>query len=126
VYVWDFAEGMQMLRWFWDAATKVDPSARALEVPTVFSNVEDYWRPMQARHSRVGEYLTSLPASHREVIADVLRSSLPIALTGTIALTARAWSIRGRAVRAQDRLVPLPPEAGPTGLGQVLLNGDAS
>jgi SAM-dependent methyltransferase len=27
-YVWDYAEGMQMMRHFWDAATALDPSAR--------------------------------------------------------------------------------------------------
>ena len=25
-YVWDYAEGMQMMRWFWDAATDIDPA----------------------------------------------------------------------------------------------------
>jgi len=28
-YVWDYAEGMQLLRRFWDAAVVVDPAARA-------------------------------------------------------------------------------------------------
>ncbi len=31
IYVWDYAEGMQMLRYFWDAATALDPSARVLD-----------------------------------------------------------------------------------------------
>jgi SAM-dependent methyltransferase len=26
VYVWDYAEGMEFLRWFWDAVTELDPS----------------------------------------------------------------------------------------------------
>jgi SAM-dependent methyltransferase len=31
LYVWDYADGMQMLRAFWDAAVAVDPGARALD-----------------------------------------------------------------------------------------------
>lgn len=30
-YVWDYAEGMQMLRYFWDAAASLDPAAAALD-----------------------------------------------------------------------------------------------
>ena len=30
-YVWDYAEGMQMLRTFWDAAVALDPAAAALD-----------------------------------------------------------------------------------------------
>jgi len=28
-YVWDYAEGMEFLRWFWDALTELDPSQAA-------------------------------------------------------------------------------------------------
>lgn len=31
VYVWDYAEGMQAMRLFWDAAVAVDPTAAALD-----------------------------------------------------------------------------------------------
>jgi SAM-dependent methyltransferase len=30
-YVWDYAEGMQMLRYFWDAAVDLDPAAAGLD-----------------------------------------------------------------------------------------------
>jgi len=30
-YVWDYAEGMQLVRRFWDVAGRVDPAARALD-----------------------------------------------------------------------------------------------
>jgi SAM-dependent methyltransferase len=30
-YVWDYAEGMQMMRHFWDAASALDPGARELD-----------------------------------------------------------------------------------------------
>ena len=29
-YVWDYADGMQLLRGFWDAAVALDPGARVL------------------------------------------------------------------------------------------------
>ena len=31
VYVWDYAEGMEMIRAFWDAAIKIDPAAADLD-----------------------------------------------------------------------------------------------
>jgi SAM-dependent methyltransferase len=37
VYVWDYAEGMQMLRYFWDAARHLDPNARKLDEKVRFS-----------------------------------------------------------------------------------------
>jgi SAM-dependent methyltransferase len=35
-YVWDYAEGMQLIRRFWDAAVRVDPAARPLAEATRF------------------------------------------------------------------------------------------
>ena len=31
VYVWDYAEGMQLMRYFWDAAVALDPGAASLD-----------------------------------------------------------------------------------------------
>lgn len=31
IFVWDYADGMQMLRYFWDAAVELDPNARELD-----------------------------------------------------------------------------------------------
>ncbi len=36
-YVWDFAEGMQMWRYFWDAAIDLDPTAEELDPTRQFS-----------------------------------------------------------------------------------------
>jgi SAM-dependent methyltransferase len=30
-YVWDYTEGMQLMRWFWDAAAELDPGVRDLD-----------------------------------------------------------------------------------------------
>jgi SAM-dependent methyltransferase len=37
-YVWDYGEGMQLLRRFWDAAVEVDPAARARDEGARFEN----------------------------------------------------------------------------------------
>lgn len=36
-YVWDYSEGMEMMRYFWDAATELDPSAASLDEGTRFT-----------------------------------------------------------------------------------------
>jgi SAM-dependent methyltransferase len=36
-YVWDYAEGMQMMRHFWDAAAELDPRARELDEGSRFT-----------------------------------------------------------------------------------------
>jgi SAM-dependent methyltransferase len=30
-YVWDYADGMELMRWFWDAAAAIDPTAAELD-----------------------------------------------------------------------------------------------
>ena len=37
VYVWDYADKMQLMRYFWDAAAALDPAARALDEGRRFS-----------------------------------------------------------------------------------------
>jgi SAM-dependent methyltransferase len=36
-YVWDYAQGMELMRHFWDVATSLDPEAHALDEGTCFS-----------------------------------------------------------------------------------------
>ena len=40
-YVWDYARGMQMLRFFWDAAVDVDPAAETLDEARRFPLCEE-------------------------------------------------------------------------------------
>jgi SAM-dependent methyltransferase len=126
-YVWDYADGMQMLRHFWNAAREVDPTAaeldegvrfplchpRALEelwlkgglqdigvvpieVPTVFSNFDDYWLPFLGGQGPAPTYTSSLDEDERQRLGESLRARLPADGEGKIALTARAWAISGR------------------------------
>ena len=127
-YVWDYAEGMAMMRYFWDAATAIDGAAaeldearrfplcrpeplarlwadagldsvtvQAIEVPTVFTDFDDYWTPFLGGQGPAPGYAMSLTGEHRLALRDLLRVRLPSNPDGTIPLTARAWAVRGSA-----------------------------
>ena len=126
VYVWDYAEGMQFIRHFFDAATALDPKAaehdegprfpicrpealrqlfemtglkdveiRAIEIPTVFRNFDDYWNPFLAGVGPAPSYTVSLNEEHRSELRERIRAGLPINADGSISLSARAWAAKG-------------------------------
>ena len=72
-----------------------DVATRAIEIPTIFHDVEDYWQPFLAGGAPAPAYVQSLDEEHREALRAEIRSRLPIAADGTISLTARAWAVRG-------------------------------
>ncbi|MGE5829471.1 MAG: class I SAM-dependent methyltransferase [Micromonosporaceae bacterium] len=127
-YVWDYAGRMQLMRYFWDAATRLDPTAaeldegrrfsicqpdrlaalfqsagvtnvdtRAIEVPTVFADFDDYWTPFLGGQGPAPGYAMSLPPERRDRLREELRANLPAGSDGSIALVARAWAVRGTA-----------------------------
>jgi SAM-dependent methyltransferase len=126
-YVWDYADGMQMLRSFWDAAVALDPAARELDggrrfpicapmplaalmrealagvevrpidVPAVFRDLDDLWTPFLGGQGPAPSYVASLDEEARGALRERLRATLPAEADGSIALTARAWAARGRA-----------------------------
>ena len=124
-YVWDYAEGMRLMRHFWDVAAELDPAVAArdeaavfglcapdalaaafggfgevevtgITVPTVFADFADYWTPFLAGGAPAPEYVVSLDEERRTALREALRDRLPIQPDGTIPLTARAWAVRGR------------------------------
>ena len=126
-YVWDYAEGMQLIRRFWDAAAERDPAARDLDegsrfplcrpeplrelftaagladvaveevvVPTVFADFDDYWAPFLGGTGPAPAYAMSLAELDRAALRESLRARLPSEPDGSVHLTARAWSVRGR------------------------------
>jgi SAM-dependent methyltransferase len=130
--VWEYAEGMEMLRRFWDAAVTLDPAARrldegerfpvcspdgleeafrragsadvdvaALEIPTVFRDFDDYWRPFVGGPGPAPGYVAALTDARRQALAEQLDATLPRAADGTIRLTARAWAARARRPRGR-------------------------
>lgn len=125
-YLWDYANGMQMIRHFFDAAVALDPNAaeldegsrfpichpetlsdlfkfvglenvevRPINVPTVFRNFDDYWSPFLGGQGPAPTYAMSLDEEHRTALREKIRVSLPVEANGSIALTARAWAVRG-------------------------------
>ena len=126
-YVWDYAEGMQPIRRFWDAAVALDPAAaaldqgarlptaareplsaafvavgleavdvRSIEVPTVFSDFDDFWNPFLGGTGSAPGYVASLSEAARDALRDRLRMTMPTEPDGSIRLTARAWAARGQ------------------------------
>jgi SAM-dependent methyltransferase len=124
-YVWDYADGMQMLRRFWDAATAEDPAAaasdeggfsvcreggleqafaaaglddvrgQAVEVLTTFRDFDEYWTPFLGGQGSAPAYCATLSPDVRERIRARLQSTLTPEPDGTITLPARAWAARG-------------------------------
>lgn len=125
--VWDYSDGMEFLRVFWDEAVALDARATAfsegvrfplcrpdalhaafsrarledvtvstLTVPTRFATFDDYWEPFGAGVGPAPSYLTSLDPARRGELESRLRSRLARPGTGSIALSARAWAVRGR------------------------------
>jgi SAM-dependent methyltransferase len=129
-YVWDYAERMELMRHFWDAAVALDPAARpldegprfplcrpeplaqlfaeaglqrvearAIDVPTVFRDFDDYWQPFLGGQGPAPGYALSLDEPRRTALRERIRSRLPVGQDGSIHLMARAWAVRGEAAR---------------------------
>jgi hypothetical protein len=69
---------------------------RAIDVPTVFADFDDYWQPFLGGQGPAPAYCMSLAEEDRAALRERLRASLPVAEDGSIRLTARAWAVRGR------------------------------
>jgi SAM-dependent methyltransferase len=123
--VWDYADGMTMLRAFWDAALELDPDAPdesrtmrncspdelrdlwescglvdvetgALDVEASYSDFEDLWSPFLAGIGPAGDYCASLDTDRRAAVRESFFRRLGEP-TGPFTLTARAWFVQGRA-----------------------------
>jgi SAM-dependent methyltransferase len=68
----------------------------AIEVPTVFSDFEDFWRPFTLGAGPAPGYCMSLSTDARERLQAKLQNTLPRSPDGSITLMARAWAIKGR------------------------------
>jgi len=74
-----------------------DVDVRAIDVPTVFRDFDDFWSPFLGGQGPAPGYCMSLSEERRDALRDRVRASLPIKPDGSIALIARAWAVRGRA-----------------------------
>jgi SAM-dependent methyltransferase len=120
--VWDYGDGMQMLRTFWDAAVALDPDAtprderhmplcthgalaelwrmhglqdvdeQPLTIEMKFASFDDYWQPFLCGQGPAGVYVSSLAESARHALESRLHERLGD--TG-FRLEARAWAVSG-------------------------------
>jgi SAM-dependent methyltransferase len=74
-----------------------DVRCEPIEIPTVFSSFEDYWRPLLGGTGPAPSYVASLDADQRAALARRIEQALPRGPGEMIALTARAWAVRGTA-----------------------------
>jgi SAM-dependent methyltransferase len=104
--VWDYADGMEMLRAFWDEAVALDPASaakderhmpfcrrgeltalwagaglqnlaeEALTIETRFTSFDDFWVPFLERQGPAGAYTASLGSLRREALRVRLRKRL--------------------------------------------------
>jgi len=79
---------------FEDAGLK-DVAVRAIDVPTVFKDFDDYWTPFLGGQAPAPGYCMSLSEDRRAVLRERIRAGLPVNDDGSIHLTARAWAARG-------------------------------
>jgi SAM-dependent methyltransferase len=73
-----------------------DVSCGPIEIPMAFAGFDDYWQPLLGATGPAPAYVASLEEDRRIALARRLDASLPRGVDGTIALTARAWAVRGR------------------------------
>lgn len=122
--VWDYSDGMKMLRVFWDEAVAADPTAAArderrmplcrrgelaalwrdvglrdveeapLTIDMAFASFDDFWQPFLCGQGPAGVYVSTLPASGRDQLRARLRNRLGGAESG-LTMMARAWAVRG-------------------------------
>lgn len=104
--VWDYGDGMGMLRAFWDEAVALNPAAtpkdernmpfcrrgqlaalwreldlhdvveEPLTIETRFASFDDFWAPFLEKQGPAGAYTASLPAADREALKRRLRRRL--------------------------------------------------
>lgn len=131
LYVWDYADRMELMRHFWDAAVELEPAAlqfdegrrfpvcrpaplrelfercgltdvdvRAVDVPTLFRDFDEYWSPFLGGQGPAPGYAVSLSEQDRSRLRERIRSRLPRTADGSIRLVARAWAVRARVAAA--------------------------
>jgi SAM-dependent methyltransferase len=104
--VWDYGDGMEMLRLFWDEAVARDPGVgsrderhmplcrkgdlgrlwrahglsaveeKPIDIPLPFSSFDDYWQPFLGGQGPAGAYVKALSEADRAALERRLRSRL--------------------------------------------------
>lgn len=74
-------------------------AVKAIDIPTLFADFDDYWRPFLGGQGPAPAYAMALDETARARLRDRIREHLPTRVDGSIALTARAWAVRASAAR---------------------------
>lgn len=72
---------------------------RALDVPTPFRDVDDFWRPFLGGMGPAPGYVASLSEARREALRERVVAALPVAADGSVRLLGRSWAVRGEVAR---------------------------
>jgi hypothetical protein len=121
--VWDYGDGMEMLRVFWDETIQFDPAAApsdeahmplckrgelamlwqkagleerhdtSLSVSLRFESFDDYWEPFLLGQGPAGAYVAKLSPDRQHQLAARLRSRLG---DHPFEMQARAWAVKGK------------------------------
>jgi SAM-dependent methyltransferase len=67
---------------------------KPIDIPTQFTNFDDYWQPFLGGQGPAPAYAMSLDETARARLRDRIRERVPIGADGSISLTARAWATR--------------------------------
>jgi SAM-dependent methyltransferase len=86
---------LDRLEGLFDGAGLSGVESRAIDVPTIFRDFDDYWTPFLGGIGPAGVYVGSLDDDARTTLRERLRETLPIAADGSISLIARAHAVRG-------------------------------
>jgi hypothetical protein len=86
----------EAMRTLFEAGGLGSVETRAIEVPTLFRDFDDYWNPFLGGEAPAPRYCMSLSEPNRAALRERLRATLPAAADGSIPLVARAWAVRGR------------------------------
>jgi SAM-dependent methyltransferase len=70
-------------------------AVRAIDVPTVFRDFDDYWSPFLGGQGPAPGYVMALDEERRVRLRERIRAALPFRADGSIHLLARAWAARG-------------------------------
>ena len=123
--VWDYGDGMRMLRIFWDAAGALDSSAGRLDekhmplcrkgelselwerggmqkvqessadITMRFKNFDDFWNPFLLGQGPAGTYVDRLAKDQGTSLREEVRRRLGKPY-GAFSLPARMWTVQGR------------------------------
>lgn len=80
-----------------EGAGLANVEVRAIDVPTVFKDFDDYWTPFLSGQAPAPGYCMSLSEERRAALRERIRASLPFRDDGSVPLIARAWAARGTA-----------------------------